>query len=203
MSNRRGVGERGPEPGVVDETPVGRAGDLRETVHGHAARFRTDGDCGIVRGVAAGRGRRDHGARDLFEVPPRERGHRVAEADHLALLGEADATVPTRRRARQDRPVRPTAAAGHGAAATVEEPQRDPGVPAGRCQAVLGLLQAPGARPVAAVLVAVAVAEHDLLEPTAGREVRRVDRMLEESRHHPLGPLEVLDGLEQRHHVDG
>ena len=84
----------------------------------------------------------------------------------------------------------------------MEEAKRNARAFAASREAILRLLQAPRARPVAAVLVAVGVAEHDLLEATARREVRRVGRIREESGHHRLGAFEILDRLEERHHVE-
>ena len=50
---------------------------------------------------------------------------RVFRGDHLALLGEADLPVHGARRLREDRLVARAAAAADGAAAAVEEAQRD------------------------------------------------------------------------------
>ena len=89
------------------------------------------------------------------------------ERDHLALLGQADLPVHRARRLRQDRLVARAAAAPDGAAAAVEQAQRDAVLVAQlgeqRDQRDLGAVQLPVAGEAAAVLVAVAVAEHDVL----------------------------------------
>ena len=113
------------------------------------------------------RRREKHGADDLLQVPARDLRQRVAEGDHLPLLGEADAPVLRRRRHGEDRLVGAAAAAPHRAAAAVEEAEVHPVLAAGLAQAPLGLVQRPVGHPVAPVLVAVGVAQHDLLEAAA------------------------------------
>jgi hypothetical protein len=92
---------------------------------------------------------------------------RVLRRDHLALLGQAELPVHRAGRLREDRLVARPAAASDRAAAAVEQAQRDAVVApqAGEQidQVDLGAIQLPGAGEAAAVLVAVAVGQHDVL----------------------------------------
>ncbi len=63
-------------------------------------------------------------------------------------------------------------------------------------------MESPVRRPVSAVLVAVGVAEHDLLEVVPGDQLRRVRRLGEEMAHHLGRAVEVIDRLEERRDVD-
>ena len=148
------------------------------------------------------RGRKQHRVHHLLEMASRECRHRVAEGDDLALLGEPDASVPTRRGGGQDRAVRATTTAGDGAAASVEEPKLDPVIATRPRHAILRDLQSPRRRDVSAILVAVGVAEHDLLETTTSIELAAVDRIAEERLEHRHRVLEILDRLEEWRDVD-
>ena len=91
----------------------------------------------------------------------------VLGGDHLALLGEPQRAVHRSRRLREDGVVAGAAAAADGAAATVEEPQPDSGLAGRLDQVELGAVQRPVGRQIAAVLVGVGIAEHDLLAVAA------------------------------------
>ncbi len=122
---------------------------------------------------------------DGLEVAPPELRIGVLARDDLALLGEADAAVDAARRLREDRVVRRTAAAADRAAAAVEEAQLDAAAVGEGCdERALALVQRPVRREVAAVLVAVGVAEHHLLQVAARREPAAVARDGERRSHH-------------------
>ena len=76
-------------------------------------------------------------------------------------------------RHRDDRAVRAPAAAPDRAAASVEQAEVDAVLAAHAAERLLRLVQRPVRHPVAAVLVAVRVAEHDLLEAAARVELER------------------------------
>src|SRR5690625_7828252 len=89
----------------------------------------------------------------------------VAERDDLALFRKPDSPVMNDRRHRQDGLVSAPTAPADRSAAAVEEPEVDGVLTADLSEGPLGKVQRPGGHPVAAVLVAVGVSEHDL--PTA------------------------------------
>ena len=65
----------------------------------------------------------------------------------------------------------------------------------------LGAVERPVRRQVAAVLVAVRVAEHHFLHAAPARHQAAIRRQRERRPHHRRRPLEVVDGLEQRDDV--
>src|SRR2546428_86603 len=95
-------------------------------------------------------------------------------------------------------PGRP-AAARHGAAAPVEERESDPVLVAYARDRFLRPIECPVGGHVAAILVAVGVADHDHLLPTASRDVLTVDAKRKELRQDPGSGVEILEGLEERH----
>ena len=131
--------------------------------------------------------------------------HRVAVLgrDDLALLGDAHRTLHRTLRLGQDRIVGRAAAATDGAAAAVEQTQPDALVARHLRDRGLRVVQRPVRGEVAAVLVRVGVAEHDLLHVAAGGDVAAVQRHVPRRPQHRRAGLQVLDGLEQRHDVDG
>ena len=124
-------------------------------------------------------------------------------ADDLALFGQADLALHRAWRLRQDGLVAGPAAAADGAAAAVEQAQGQAVFALQRLeqldQRVLGAVQLPVAGEEAAVLVAVAVAEHDVLLGAAAHDHRQHARLLVELAHDARRIAQVLDGFEQRH----
>jgi hypothetical protein len=115
------------------------------------------------------------GGHQGFQVAPADLGVGVLGGDHLALLGQADLAAHRARRLRQDGLVAGAAAAAHRAAAAVEHAQLD--AVAGQFveqfhQRDLGAVQLPVAGEDAAVLVAVGVAQHDVLLAAAALHQR-------------------------------
>ena len=90
------------------------------------------------------------------------------------------------------------AAAADGAAAAVEEAERDVALAGDLVERAVGLPDLPGAGDHAAVLVGVGVAEHDLLLMVPGFEQRLVGVAGPELAHDGGGVLQVFDGLEER-----
>ncbi len=139
---------------------------------------------------------------ERLEVAPAELGIRVLARDDLALLGEPQSRVRAASRLREDRVVRGAAPAADGAAAAVEEHERDAGVAERRDEVPLGPVERPVRREVAAVLVAVRVAQHHLLPVAASGDEPPPRGQRERLAHDPAGALEVVDRLEQRHDVE-
>ena len=118
--------------------------------------------------------RRLQGGRDQrLQVAPADVGIGVLAGDHLALLGDADLSRHAAWRLRQDGLIARSAAAAHRAAAAVEQAQLDAVPLEDLDQLDLGLVQLPVRSEVAAVLVAVRIAEHDLLHIAAALEHAR------------------------------
>ena len=93
----------------------------------------------------------------------------------------------------------PRSASRGRAAAAVEEPQLDSARVGVSQQPLLRRVKLPLAGEEPAVLRGVRVAEHDLLAVRARRQLRGVHRLLVQRGHRRLRPVEILDGLEQRH----
>ena len=84
----------------------------------------------------------------------------VLEADHLALLGDAQAAFEASRRLRQQRCVCRRAATANRATASVEQGQLNTGFLAGFDQCVLRLILRPGCRHHARIFRGVGIANH-------------------------------------------
>ena len=128
---------------------------------------------------------------------------RVLGGNDFALLGQADLPVHRARRLREDRLVARPAAAPDRAAAAVEESQRQRMRVA---QAVeqfdqrrAGAIQLPVAGEKSAVLVAVAVAEHDVLHRAGARDHAGDAGQRVKAAHDGGGIAQVADLFEQRH----
>ncbi len=123
-----------------------------------------------------------------LEVSLREARQAVLEGDRLALLGELQPAVDRAARLREDAGMRGAAAPSRRAATPVEDRQLD--VPARRDarQLLLGAVDLPLGRQIAAVLARVRVAHHHL-EARAGAAV-------EDLLHERPGSAQVGDRLE-------
>src|SRR5204862_8156992 len=95
-----------------------------------------------------------------------------------------------------------TSPATHRAAPAVEQAQGHAVAAQDVDQAVLGLVQLPARREEAAVLVAVGVAEHDLLQIAAGLHEVSVEGHRQQLLHAGSAAAEILDGLEEWHDVE-
>lgn len=143
------------------------------------------------------------GSHQGFEVAAADLGVGVFGGDDLALFGQADLAVHGARGLGQDGLVARAAATSHGAAAAVEEAQRQRADLAQLVEQLdqrdLGAVELPGRGEHAAVLVAVGVAEHDVLFAAAAvHQAADAGQRIELA--HDLGrDAQVADGLEQRH----
>ena len=109
-----------------------------------------------------------HAGDDVIEVLPAEFRIEIFSGNDLALFGDADARLHGARGLRQDRLVARAAAATDRPAAAVKYPQLDAAALEHIDQRHLGLVELPARRQKAAVLVAVGIAEHDLLHAARG-----------------------------------
>ena len=125
----------------------------------------------------------ERGRDQRFEVAAAELGIRILAGDDLALLGDAQAARDASRRLREDRLVARPAAAADRAAAAVEQAQLHAVRRRRVDQRALGAIERPVRRQVAAVLVAVGIAEHHLLPVGAARDVRPIERQRERCAH--------------------
>ena len=104
---------------------------------------------------------------------------------------------------REDRLVARAAAAADRAAAAVEQAQAHAVALEHVDEPDLGLVELPARGDEAAILVAVGIAEHHLLHAAAAvDEAAVIGQRQHASMMRPRG-LQILDGLEQRHDVDG
>ena len=118
-----------------------------------------------------------HGRRDQrLQVAPAEFRVAVLAGDDLALLGDAQAAGHAACGLRENGFVRRAAAPADGAAAAVEQAQLHAVIAKRVHQPHLGAIQRPVGGEIAAVLVAVRVAEHDLLPVVPLREPRAIER---------------------------
>ena len=67
----------------------------------------------------------------------------------------------------------------------------------------LGLVQLPARGDEAAILVAVGIAEHHLLHAAAAIDQPAIVMQAEQPVHDLRGIAQIVDGFEQRHHIDG
>ncbi len=124
----------------------------------------------------------ERGGDHQFEIALGEDDVGVLPVEDFALLGDAQLAGEAVHRLREDGAVRGSAAAAYGAAAAVEEAQRDAALAGDLMQRAVGLPYLPGAGDHAAVFVGVGVAEHDLLLPVPGFEQRLVGRLRSRAR---------------------
>ena len=143
------------------------------------------------------------GRGENFQIAAADFGVGIFAGDDLALLGDADLAVHRAARLRDDRVIARPAAAADRAAAAVEQPQAHVVALEHLDQADLGLVELPARGDEAAILVAVGIAEHDFLHAAAAVDQLAVVVHRQHAVHDAAGGLQILDGLEQRHDVDG
>ncbi len=127
-----------------------------------------------------------------------DRGVPIAVVDHLALLGEPEPAVDRAARLGQDRLIGGPTPPANGPASPVEHLEGDPAPPADGRQGALGLVQRPGRLEETALLVAVGVAQHHLLEAPTQLQVFPVDGQIENPLDDRRAVLQRFKGLEQR-----
>src|SRR4030095_5252633 len=91
----------------------------------------------------------------------------------------------------------------HCAATTVEQPQLHSVALENLHQLDLGLVQLPVRTHVTTVLIAVRIAEHDLLDTAAAFEHATIFRYPEQCVHDGATAAQIGDGLEQRDDIQG
>ncbi len=157
--------------------------------------------------------RAGHAREQQLQVVDGRQAVRELLLDRLALLRHPQVAVQCRRVDRLHEPVLGPAAARHRSPTAVQEPDPDARLASGADERGLGAVETPEARKDAAVLVAVAVADDDLLNMFTASgplgpsglaallfEAPARHRMPEECPEDLRASLEVLDRLEQRHH---
>ena len=144
---------------------------------------------------------------EKFEIIRRADAVGVFLCDGFALFGDAESGVERAVWLRADEAVGRPSAAADAAAASVEKENIDAMLSSRFDQALLGAVEAPEARDDAAILVAVAVADHHLLrrffsfvQLLLQRDAAARDRMREEAVENLVAAFEVIDGFEERHH---
>ena len=198
------LADRGGRLEVVDETGclVDQFGVGAVRARGQIVEHLVGGSRGITKAFDVEQRRFEGRGQQGLQIAVRDPWFGVLRGDDLALLGEPQRAVHRARRLRQDGVVAGAAAAADGAAATVEEPQPDSGLAGGLDEVQLGAVQRPVGGQVAAVLVGVGVAEHDLLAVAARRHQRPVQRKIKRRFENRRATLQVVDRLEQRHDAD-
>ena len=195
--NRRQLAEEIPEPvGAVDQVAIGGEGAVRQLIHRP----------GKARGIAL---------RNAFRFQTGEQGRAgrrfqighgdVARAefggDHFALFRDADTALHAALGLGLDRGKGRAAAAPDRTAPTVEQLHRRAGLRKDRLQRLACLVEAPGRGDVAAILVAVGIADHHFL--MAPRLHHAGDFGQPEIGGHDLGRgIKIADGFEQRDRHD-
>ena len=143
------------------------------------------------------------GGHQGFEVAAANLGVGVLAADHLALLGQSDLPVHGARRLGKDRLVAGATAPAHRTAPAVKQAQRDAVLRAQRAkqrhQSQLGVVELPVAGKETAILVAVAVAQHDFLLAAAAQHQLGDAGQGVELAHDGGGQAQVTNGFKQRH----
>ena len=132
-----------------------------------------------------------------LQIAPGKLGVRVFAGDDLALLGDADCALNRAGGLREDRLVAGPAAAADRAAPAVEQAELDVVTAEHLDQRDLRLVELPAGSQETAILVAVRIAEHDLLHAAAAFEQARVFREAQQLIHDGAAIAQIFDGLEQ------
>ncbi len=127
----------------------------------------------------------------------------IFAGDDFALLGDTDLAIDRAAGLRDDGVVARPAAAADRAAAAVKQPQPDVMAREHLDQADLGLVELPAGGDEAAVLVAVGITQHHFLHGAAAVDQSAIIVNRQHAVHDAGGSLQILDGLEQRHDIDG
>ena len=154
--------------GFVDEVAIGAIGLGGEVFHR-----------GQILGLRLGRlrlqqGGFERGRGEDLEIAPAELRIRIFAGDDFALLGDADRALNRARRLGEDRLIAGSAAAADRTAAAMKQAQADIMAPEHFDERHLRFIQFPARGQEAAILVAVGIAEHDLLQAAAAFEQAHV-----------------------------
>src|SRR5690606_15620755 len=184
---------------AVDQLAIRRLRLFRHPVHGAQIFFqagvfgpgRFGGRC-----QAGGQG----GRHDVFQVPAPDFGVLVLALDHLALFGQPDLAVYRAGGLGNDGLEAGASAAGDRTAAPVEEAEPDPALLEDLDEFAFRAVERPVGGEIAAVLVAVGIAEHDFLNTALRAPDPRPDFRKVQPRGHDVGSaFEVGNGFEQWH----
>ena len=132
-----------------------------------------------------------------------EHGHcraTVFEADHLTLLGDANAPGHRTRRLGQQRHAGGRATPGDGTTPAMEQGQWNLVLGKQSGEFFLGAVLGPGGTEKARILGGVGIADHHFLAP--GHSLA-IERHRQQGRHGVLGVVQVIQGFKQRHHAHG
>jgi len=152
---------------------------------------------------AVGEARFERRRDERFEIAPAKVGVGIFAADDLALLGDPQSAVDAPLGLREDCVVARSAAAPDGAAASVEQSELDAMLAKRLDQVELRAIERPVRRQIAAVLVAVGIAEHHLLPVPPAFEHRAIAGDVERCPHDVVAPRKIVDRFEQRDDVEG
>ena len=139
--------------------------------------------CGVGRVGVVVEARVEDGVDDLFEVAFGDSGVAVAIGDHLALLRHAQSAADRPPRLGKDGTIGRAATPADRPAPAVGHLHRDPESAARLDEILLRLVEGPGRLEEAALLVAVGVADHHLLQSAAEFQVPAVDGEAEQPSH--------------------
>src|SRR5262245_63296354 len=137
-----------------------------------------------------------------MQVATRQLGVSVPGGDGLALLGHPKAPAQRARRLGADGPARRSSAPRHRPAAAVEDREHYLIGLAYARDRLLRSVERPVRGQVAAVLVAVRVADHDHLLAAARRQMRAIDGKREELLEDAGGGVEIVEGFEEGHDLE-
>ena len=152
----------------------------------------------VLVGLAA---RQQYGVDQLFKMALGDRAVAVAGANYLTLFGNLDPPLDRARRLCQDGPIGGPAAATDRAASPVKQCQFYVVGAAGSGQSLLRLIERPARPQEAAILVGVAVTDHDFLAIAPLRQMSAVDRRFEKRTHYLGRSDKVIDRLKERRNV--
>jgi hypothetical protein len=160
---------------------------------------------GVVRnGLLAGAERMlQHAAGKQFQLHAGRAAVGVFEADHLALFSGAETAANGPAGLGGDSALGGRPAAGDGAAAAVEKGDAYPGRIAKGGESGLCLEEFPVGGKIAAILVAVGIADHHFLHVALPADAAANHRNRQDLAHDGGRGAQVGYGFEQRHHGQG
>ena len=135
-------------------------------------------------------------------MPARDGPIAITGEDHLALLGDLEASGHRSRRLRADSSVGGAAAPSESATSPMKQGEPDVVPPRPARERRLGVVQRQGRRERADLLGGIRVAEHHLQPPAVLGEAAPDRRELEHLVHHPRRTGEVVERLEEGDHVE-
>ena len=138
-----------------------------------------------------------------FQIVAADFGVGIFAGDDFALFGDPDLAVHRTAGLRDNGVIAWPAAAADRAAAAVKQPQAHMVALEHLDQLDLGLVEFPTRGDKTAILVAVGIAQHHFLHRAAAVDQLAVIVDRQHPVHDAARCLQILDGLEQRHDIDG